>query len=584
MTTQYDYIIVGAGPAGCVLANRLSADPTNKVLLIEAGGTPKGLRFDVPAISARLWQSPEHTWMLKSQPEAALGGRRLPIPAGKVLGGGTSINGMVFNRGLPTDYEAFREMGLTDWGYKELLPYFKRSETNWRGTSTYHGDKGPLKVNRLDHIHPMARDALIAAETMGFPLTDDFMGPQPVGFGIPDINVERGRRYGTYRAYLEPALERHNLTVLTSAQVTRIVLDQGRAVGVNYIQDSHARVVRADREIIISSGAYRTPHLLMHSGIGDPDELRRHDIDVRHEAREIGKNLSEQPAIGIEVETYPEHAFDREMRVDRLALNSLKWLIAGRGAYSHMPVVVTGIASTTSETEGPDTRFMLGGAADSTPWHPWSSKRRGDYLVANAGVSYPKSQGVVRLGSNSPFDAPRISYNLLQDPQDMEDLKRGYRALMQWLDQPSLRRHIRAVSRPTTLPTTETELEDFIRQAASTTQHPLATCRMGADESSVVDPELNVRGVEGLRIADASVLPRQIGGNPTGVLAMLGEKAADLVLGAAVPQPILETQEAINATRTTQAITLTESASQLRTRAPAGQSTTQADWETKTGW
>lgn len=580
MKSQYDYIIVGAGPAGCVLANRLSADPANNVLLLEAGGTPKGFRFDVPAISARLWQSPEHTWMLKSEPEAALGGRRLPIPAGKVLGGGTSINGMVFNRGIPTDYEAFAEMGLTDWGYKELLPYFKRSETNWRGNSTYHGDKGPIKVNRIDTIHPMAQDALIAAETMGFPLTDDFMGDRPVGFGIPDMNVDRGRRFGTYRAYLEPVLERHNLTVLTGAQVTKIVIENGAAVGVNYLKDSQPRAVRADREIIISGGAYRTPHLLMHSGIGDPAELRRHGLDVVHEAPEVGKNLSEQPAVGIEVEAHPDHAFDREMRLDRLALNSLKWLVAGRGAYTHMPVVVTGIASTTDETEGPDTRFMLGGAADSTPWHPWSSKRRGDYLLANAGVSYPRSQGVVRLGSDSPFDAPRVNYNLLQNPQDMADLKRGYRVLMQWLDQPSLRRHIRAVSRPATLPTTETELEEFIRQSASTTQHPLATCRMGVDETSVVDPELNVRGVTGLRIADASVLPRQIGGNPTGVLAMVGEKAADLVLGAAAPPLIAEAQEAIDATRATRAIELTDTPQRLQASAHAPQ----VAWETKTGW
>lgn len=583
MSNTFEFIIVGAGPAGCVLANRLSADPQNRVLLLEAGGAPTGLSFRVPILSTKLWFSREHTWLLKSEPEASLNNRQLPIPAGKVLGGGSSINGMVFNRGLPTDYEAFKDLGLTQWGYRELLPYFKRTETNWRGSGRYHGTSGPFKVNPFNTTHPLANDALLAAQSMGFPLTDDFAGAQPVGFGIPDTNIDRGRRMGAYDAYLLPVLDRPNLTVLTGAHATRIVIESGRAVAVDYLSAGQGMRATADREIIISGGAYRTPHLLMHSGVGDPTELRSHGLAVIHEAADVGRNLVDQPAIGIEFECRPEHSFDREMRLDRFAANALKWIAGGKGAFSGMPVAVTGIASTTEDTDGPDMRFMLGGTADSKPWHPWSRTRRGDLMVANAGVSYPHSRGKVRLASANPADAPLVNYNLLQDPRDLEALKRGYRALFAWLDQPSLRRHVGAVARPAALPGSESELEQFLRSAASTTQHPLATCRMGTDDAAVVDAELRVNGINGLRIADASVLPRQIGGNPTGVIAMLGEKAADLILGAVAPAPVMEAAEAITATLAR--YPLREMAGFPR----SGSGSTPrvydaAPWETKTGW
>lgn len=581
--TTFDYVIVGAGPAGCVLANRLSADPSVRVALVDAGAAPTGLEYRMPVLSPSLWFNPAATWMLQSQPEPALGGRRLPIPAGRVLGGGTAINGMVVNRGLPTDYEAFKDLGLEHWGYRELLPYFLRSESSWRGDSDFHETGGPFKIGPVTHRSPIVDDALEAARAMGFPVTDDFSGPQPVGFGVPDVNIIGGNRWGTYEAYLAPAMQRDNLTVFTETTITRIVIESGRATGVEGHRDGEPIAIGADREVIVVGGAFRTPHLLMHSGIGDPAELEAHGITVTVPNAEVGKNLVDQPAVGVEIACSPELSHDFEMRDDRYAANEARWHATGDGPFANMPVVVTGIATIDPASTEPDTRFMLGGAADSRRWSPSNpNERKGDVLVANAAVSYPHSRGHVRLASGDPADAPLVNYNLLQDERDVQALTRGFMALMQFLRQPALARHLGDVVRPVSPPETKAELAVFLRQAASTTQHPLATCRMGVDPSSVVDPELRVRGVEGLRVADASVLPRQIGGNPTAVITMLGEKAADLVLGAAPLEPIAGGIVAIEATRAQHGVPVLDElpdGDPVAATAPTGDT-----WETKTGW
>lgn len=534
MNDRYDYIVVGAGSAGCPLAYGLSSDPAAEVLMLEAGGPARHPFFQVPLASTKLWFNKRFSWSLRSEPEAGIGGRPLPVPAARVLGGNSAINGMVYNRGLPQDLDLWRKAGLDDWGYAALLPYLRRQERSWRATadSVHHGDRGPVAVSAHSWPSPIAGDVLRAAEAAGFQRTNDFMGDEPEGFGIPDFNINRGRRVSSYAAYLAPVQgRRRNLTVCSRAQVVRVLVEGGRATGVEYLRGGRLHRVRARESVILSCGAFLSPHLLQLSGIGPADDLRRHGIEVQADVPGVGQGLSEQVGSSVEVRCDPAAGFVRELRVDRFARNSLRWLTRGDGPYATMPVVVTGVGAKPG-TDGPVLRYMIAGAAhDERIWGAGVPSRKGPVLVGSFAVAHPRSRGSVGLASADPTVRPRIRFNLLADPADLADLRTGYSHMRDILSQEALRGVVGEWLRPAPEPRTEAELDSYLRQFSSVTQHPVGTCRMGVDDEAVVDSECRVRGVDGLRVVDASVFPAQLAGNPNSVIMALGERAADLIAG-----------------------------------------------------
>jgi choline dehydrogenase len=531
----FDYVIIGAGSAGCVLANRLSADPNLRILLLEAGPRDRQPLVHLPFATAKLWPDPRLVWGFDTEPQAELGGRRLPVPRGKLLGGTSSINGMMAIRGHARDYDAWRDQGLPGWGFDDVLPYFKRLESDWRGSGPFHGGDGPVAISRHPAPSPMLERAQEAARAMGFPLTDDFNGAQTEGFGLPDFTVRRGRRASAAAAYLRPAIKRANLTVHVNAQAERITFDDGRATGVSYRHDGNDRHVQAKREVILSGGAINSPQLLMLSGIGPGEELRRLGLPVHIDRPAVGANLQDHPGAGMEFALNPDWGFDRNLRFDRMVAAALRWVLTGGGPFGAPPMVISANLATAADPSLVDLHFLLIPLAmDSRVWFPGIRKPRGPVMGAMWSLNYPRSRGHLSLRSADPRAAPRIQYNLLQDPFDQTEMVRGYKLLRKLMSQPPLAELLGPMLRPAPEPTSDTAILDYIRSAAATAFHPAGTCRMGADEEAVVDASLRVRGVAGLRVVDASIFPSLPGGNTNLPVMMVAEKAADMILDGVV--------------------------------------------------
>ena len=527
-----DYIVVGAGSSGCVLANRLSGPGGGTVLLLEAGGSARGLMHAMPLAATKLWFDPKASWSYWSQPEPGLGGRRIPVPRGKGLGGSSAINGTVYNRGHPHDYDAWAEQGLAGWDHASLLPYFRRLEDHWRGEDHLHGVGGPVPVTPLGARSPLTPPALAAARAMGFPITQDFIG-EPEGWGLPDMNVDRrGRRVSAADAFLRPIRSRKSLRVETGAQVLRVLIEQGRAVGIDYLLHGERRTVRAGREVVLCGGAFASPQLLLLSGIGDADELRAAGVEPLVQLSGVGRGLIDQPAASFEVASRSPLTFERTLRLDRFIAAVVRWGLGQGGPAAGPPVVAMGHIRTVQGSQAPDVRAMLSAAAmDSRVWIPGLTRRKGPVIQASFAVAHPASRGRVTLASADPLAAPAILYNLLADPQDMAGLKRAYRLMRELVRRPELAEFAGELLRPAAEPADDEALEVYLRQVAGTTSHPLGTCRMGVGEDSVVDAQCRVRGVESLRVVDLSVFPTQISGNPHAPAMMLGDRVADMMLG-----------------------------------------------------
>ena len=539
---NYDYLIVGAGAAGCVLANRLSEDPQTRVLLVEAGGSDDRLMIRMPLGMMRAFRDPSITWGYVSEPEPNLNGRVLMVPRGRVLGGSSSINGMFFMRGHSSDFDGWQRLGCDGWSYAHVLPYFKKLESSWRGAVPYHGADGPMPIAPNATTRLLHQPLMQTATAAGYWTSEDINGRVEEGFARPELTMdERGRRASAARSYLRPVLGRANLQVMQGAQTTRILVEQGRAVGIELRRGSETRAVHAQREVILCGGTYNSAQLLLLSGFGAAADLARLGIRVRADLPGVGANLSEHVRAGLQFTTREPVSFLRELRADRVAFSLLRWLAFGTGAFASQVSSCNVLIRTDPQLAQPDIQVMCNPVRmDAKVWWPLVGSRQAHLLTADAVLLHPKSRGRVTLRSANPMAKPRIQFNCLSDPDDLAVLRRGLRAARKIYGTPPQADLIEQEITPGAGIDSDADLDAYIRATASVTQHPVGTCSMAAGAGRVVDAGLRVQGVDGLRVADASIMPTVPGGNTYGAVLMIAERAADLIRGRTLP-PQLET-------------------------------------------
>jgi len=535
---RYDFIIVGAGSAGCVLANRLSADPGNKVLLLEAGGRDRNPLFRLPMLMGKLFHSGIYNWHYHTEPEPYLNDRSLYWPRGKVLGGTSTINGMIYVRGNRHDYDRWSQMGLPGWSYDEVLPAFRRSESHIQRNDEFHSGNGELTVCRARGSNPLMDVFCEAGSQAGYPLNDDFNGASQEGFGRYDFTIRRGKRWSTSWAFLRPALARPNLTVLTGAETMRVTIDRGRAVSLDYLKEGNVHTVQADREIILSAGVVNTPKALLLSGIGPGDELKAAGVLPVHDLPGVGKNLQDHVDCVMSWECRQPVTLYGDLRADKLIPAVAQGMLFGKGITTTFPYEAGAFIRSNDELIAPDIQLHFMPALEKTANLHFPNPFKREPVEANHGFTLrvgpvnPQSRGEITLRSADPADKPKIKANYLQSEFDIRTMIDGIRLTREIIAQQAFDPYRGKELAPGPTMTDDGELTRWLRATAMTTFHPVGTAKMGNDPMAVVDAHLKVHGIEGLRVADASIMPVISSGNTNAPSIMIGEKCAEFILSA----------------------------------------------------